>query len=149
MTQEELNLLITELIHGSISEDDHSRLQAELKGDADARSRYRERMDLEAALNTWASEDVPGQATASASPASPVTRRRTGLTPKWIGLAGAIAVVLLLMFAFFLGVAVWSFWPSQRSNRDDAAQIPFRDAKPACSGTCETCACKTDFLKEV
>lgn len=34
---------------------------------------------------------------------------------------------LLVMFAFFIGAGLWAFWPSQRANRDDAAQIPFRD----------------------
>jgi cytochrome c oxidase cbb3-type subunit 4 len=42
--------------------------------------------------------------------------------------------VLLAMFVFFLGAGVWAFWPSQRANRQDAAEIPFRnetrDPKP-------------------
>ncbi|MEX0285116.1 MAG: cbb3-type cytochrome c oxidase subunit 3 [Paracoccaceae bacterium] len=35
--------------------------------------------------------------------------------------------VLLMMFAFFIGAAVWAFWPGQRAARDDAASIPFRN----------------------
>ncbi|MBD3664142.1 cbb3-type cytochrome c oxidase subunit 3 [Sulfitobacter aestuariivivens] len=35
--------------------------------------------------------------------------------------------VLLAMFIAFLGVAVWSFWPSQSSARKDASMIPFRN----------------------
>lgn len=35
--------------------------------------------------------------------------------------------VLLAMFGFFLSAAVWAFLPSQRKNRTDASQIPFRN----------------------
>ncbi|MCW1949881.1 MAG: cbb3-type cytochrome c oxidase subunit 3 [Octadecabacter sp.] len=47
--------------------------------------------------------------------------------------------VLLAMFAFFLGAAVWAFLPSQRSAREDASLIPFRnEATPTnSSGTPE------------
>ncbi len=34
---------------------------------------------------------------------------------------------LIAMFAFFLGCGIWAFWPSQRGNREDASQIPFRN----------------------
>lgn len=39
--------------------------------------------------------------------------------------------VLLAMFMFFIGTAVWAFLPSQNKNRHDASMIPFRDDKPA------------------
>lgn len=35
--------------------------------------------------------------------------------------------VLLAMFAFFIGVAIWAFWPGLSRDRDDASQIPFRN----------------------
>ena len=35
--------------------------------------------------------------------------------------------VLLAMFLFFVGVAVWAFLPSQKSAREDASMIPFRN----------------------
>ena len=35
--------------------------------------------------------------------------------------------VLLAMFAFFAGAAIWAFLPSQRSAREDASLIPFRN----------------------
>ena len=38
--------------------------------------------------------------------------------------------VLLAMFAFFAGVAIWAFLPSQARNREDASMIPFRDDAP-------------------
>ena len=53
--------------------------------------------------------------------------------------------VLLGMFAFFVGAGIWAFAPSQRHAREDASRIPFRDdeTESTCSGTCDTCACKT------
>ncbi len=35
--------------------------------------------------------------------------------------------VLLAMFGFFAGAAVWAFLPSQRGAREDASMIPFRN----------------------
>lgn len=34
---------------------------------------------------------------------------------------------LLFMVTMLLGIWVWAFWPGQRSNRDDASMIPFRN----------------------
>lgn len=56
--------------------------------------------------------------------------------------------VLLAMFAFFLGVAIWAFLPSQNKAREDASMIPFRDdttkGSADCSGTCDSCTCAAD-----
>ncbi len=51
--------------------------------------------------------------------------------------------VLVAMFAYFIGAAIWAFLPSQNKAREDASLIPFRhdDTPAGCSGTCETCAC--------
>ena len=35
--------------------------------------------------------------------------------------------VLLAMFLFFVGVAVWAFLPSQNAAREDASMIPMRN----------------------
>jgi cytochrome c oxidase cbb3-type subunit 4 len=35
--------------------------------------------------------------------------------------------VLLLMFAYFIGAAIWAFLPSQAKARKDASMIPLRD----------------------
>lgn len=35
--------------------------------------------------------------------------------------------VLLGMFCFFVGVAIWAFLPSQSAERHDASLIPFRN----------------------
>lgn len=45
--------------------------------------------------------------------------------------------VLLAMFAFFIGAAIWAFLPSQNSARYDASMIPLRndqDANPSTGG---------------
>ncbi|MEM9343308.1 MAG: cbb3-type cytochrome c oxidase subunit 3 [Pseudomonadota bacterium] len=55
---------------------------------------------------------------------------------------------LIGMFAFFLGACIFAFWPSLRSAREDAANIPLRDDDTAaCSGDCDACACNVDFVK--
>ncbi len=35
--------------------------------------------------------------------------------------------VLLAMFAFFIGAALFAFWPGSARHRQDAADIPFRN----------------------
>ena len=51
--------------------------------------------------------------------------------------------VLLFMFLFFVGVAIWAFLPSQASARDEARNIPFRDDTPSepCARACSNCSC--------
>ena len=48
--------------------------------------------------------------------------------------------ILLAMFGFFAGAAIWAFLPSQSSAREDASMIPFRNdddesAGPGSKGT--------------
>lgn len=50
--------------------------------------------------------------------------------------------VMLAMFAFFIGVGIWAFLPSQASAREDASMIPFRNENPKCVKACPDCACK-------
>ena len=54
---------------------------------------------------------------------------------------------LIALFAFFVGTWVFAFWPSQQGARDDAAGIPLRDEKAKCSGGCEACKAKFNFMK--
>jgi len=49
--------MMESLVNGDISPEDHDQLQHALKKDAEARAIFRERMDLEASLRTWALED--------------------------------------------------------------------------------------------
>ncbi|HCP80803.1 MAG TPA: CcoQ/FixQ family Cbb3-type cytochrome c oxidase assembly chaperone [Octadecabacter sp.] len=54
--------------------------------------------------------------------------------------------VLIAMFAFFLGAAIWTFLPSHRSAREDASLIPFRnEANPSASS--DTPVTKTNVSK--
>lgn len=55
--------------------------------------------------------------------------------------------VLLAMFGFFAGAAIWAFLPSQRGAREDASMIPFRNEKPKCANACPDCACKDKINK--
>ncbi len=61
--------------------------------------------------------------------------------------------VLLAMFLFFVGVAIWAFLPSQAGAREAARMIPFRrEAEPetrGCQGRCDGCSCNAapDFKK--
>ena len=52
--------------------------------------------------------------------------------------------VLLAMFGFFLGAAIFAFWPSLSDERRDASMIPFRNetATKTCDGTCAGCTSK-------
>ncbi|NRB02413.1 MAG: cbb3-type cytochrome c oxidase subunit 3 [Rhodobacteraceae bacterium] len=54
---------------------------------------------------------------------------------------------LVVLFGFFIGVWIFAFWPSLQPARDDAASIPLRDDKAKCTGSCESCKAKFDFMK--
>ena len=54
---------------------------------------------------------------------------------------------LIAMFCFFVGTWIFAFWPSLRHAREEAASIPLRDDDTTCSGQCEACQAKFDFLK--
>jgi cytochrome c oxidase cbb3-type subunit 4 len=49
--------------------------------------------------------------------------------------------VLLAMFGFFAGAAIWAFLPSQARAREDASMIPFRNETPKCASACSDCTC--------
>jgi cytochrome c oxidase cbb3-type subunit 4 len=50
--------------------------------------------------------------------------------------------VLLAMFAFFIGAAIWAFLPSQSKARDEASMIPLRDDPVATEATTPAAAPK-------
>lgn len=58
MKSEDLQQRFDRLVTGDITPKDHAALQQELKSNAVARAAFRERMDLEAGLRTWASEST-------------------------------------------------------------------------------------------
>lgn len=56
--------------------------------------------------------------------------------------------VLLAMFAFFAGCAIWAFWPGLNHAREDASMIPFRNDEThqkSCTGQCAACKCVDDW----
>ena len=104
MTDDALGKLIHQLINETISEDDHARLQQQLGEDPQARAIYRERMDLEAALHTWAVEDTPGEAATdrpSAADGGQSGDLRTAHRGRFL-LAGVVAVAAAALTAFVL-----------------------------------------------
>lgn len=59
MNNEHFQKLLNELIAGDIRQADHALLQQELKENKASREAFRERIDLESALRSWATEPVP------------------------------------------------------------------------------------------
>jgi ferric-dicitrate binding protein FerR (iron transport regulator) len=57
MNETELRKLIDLCVTGDITAEQHELLQAELKSNPQARAAFREQLDVEAALRTWAAED--------------------------------------------------------------------------------------------
>lgn len=109
MKDEELQRLFDSLIAGDITAEDHATLQQTLKDAPGARAAFRERMDLEAGLRTWASEPTTSLAGGSREPAGHAAQRSVAM--RWYYPVLAIAAGLLLI----VGVQVWS---------------PFADATP-------------------
>lgn len=108
------------LINGTMTEAEHQSLQQRLKSDAAARALFRERMDLETSLRTWATEQA-SQPLVSA----PATRRQqTGIWKylrRWpIGVSAAAACLVLL--------SVWWSLRSPSPPEQLASQPPTKSA---------------------
>ncbi|EMI53393.1 FecR domain-containing protein [Rhodopirellula sallentina] len=105
MKNERLLEWIDELASDDISAEDHADLQKVLKADPAARSVFRERMDMEAGLRTWAAEsDLPNDSEPSSRkslrPASESTFRGMIRGPYLIAFAAAAGILL------FIGIQV-------------------------------------------
>jgi ferric-dicitrate binding protein FerR (iron transport regulator) len=92
---------IEALANGTISEAEHLILTQRLKSDAAARALFRERMDLEAAVRTWAQDDV---AVCAVEPnkdqvAASVNRRRSRRSI--VGLVTVVAALLLMSMVWW------------------------------------------------
>lgn len=104
MKQLELTNLIDELVRGEISQPDHDRLQTQLKGNAEARSLFRERMDLEASLRTWAEETPTNKSTKPEVPKPeklPPTKNRVVAFSLAIAAIAALALILILGRSYY------------------------------------------------
>lgn len=109
MSDEVLEQLINDMINGTISEAAHQKLQERLKSDQCAREVFRERMDLEAGLRSWASDGlIEGQ------PAAKLTR--TTEKPKRFWLRWSVMLPVAAVSA--LAIAFW--WAQEP---DPAPQI--------------------------
>ena len=97
MSHDPLDQHIDALIHGTITEAEHQWLQSRLRNDAAARAFFRERMDLEAGLRTWAADSdfVPQ-----------LTARDTLAGKRW-WLASGWHIAWMAMAASILSIVVW------------------------------------------
>ncbi|MFG0288356.1 MAG: FecR domain-containing protein [Rhodopirellula sp. JB044] len=101
MKNERLLEWIDELVSGDISAEDHADLQKVLKVDPAARGVFRERMDIEAGLRTWAAEselasDSEPSSQKSLRPASELTFRGMIRRPYLIAFAAAAGILLFI-----------------------------------------------------
>jgi hypothetical protein len=105
MSDETLQQSINALINGTITEAEHQSLQNRLKEDATARATFRERMDIEAGLRTWAADSgAQHQVLISDSAIHKSLRTAWG----W-------RIALIATAASILAIALW--W-MQRPDRD-------------------------------
>ncbi|EMI17705.1 FecR protein [Rhodopirellula maiorica SM1] len=104
MKDEELQRLCDLLVTGDIAADDHATLQQKLKTDAEARATFRERMDLEAGLRTWASEPVASLriSETNSDDADRTVQRSSAM--RWNYTILAVAAVVLLV----VGASIWN-----------------------------------------
>jgi ferric-dicitrate binding protein FerR (iron transport regulator) len=101
MSDETLLQSINALLNGTITEAEHQSLQSRLKEDATARAIFRERMDIEAGLRTWAADSgVQHQVLVSDSAIKQSLRTAWG----W-------RITLIATAASILAIAVW--WPQR------------------------------------
>lgn len=101
MNESELRKLIDLCVSGEISPEQHQILQVELKSNPQARVAFREQLDLESALRTWASEgtsEAPKQhpkfgSSANRAPTQSKARSRV----VWSVITVAVAILLLVV----------------------------------------------------
>ncbi|MBC8290256.1 MAG: FecR domain-containing protein [Planctomycetes bacterium] len=101
MNRDELLHLIDALVTEEISGEEHETLQQQLKASPKAREIFRERMDLETGLRTWATEAPVGDLRADQE-ASKSARSRN------------IAIAVAAAAAFFLMISPW-LWPGNNA----------------------------------
>jgi ferric-dicitrate binding protein FerR (iron transport regulator) len=113
MNDEILHQQINDLINGSINEAAHQELQQRLKSDAAARTVFRERMDLEASLRTWAANGLIDEQPAVNRVPRPERPKR--FWSRW-------KVTLLAAAASILAIAVWRAQQPGPAQRELAEQ---------------------------
>ncbi|MBL8891131.1 MAG: FecR domain-containing protein [Planctomycetaceae bacterium] len=111
MRDEPLQNSLNALINGTITEAEHQSLQSRLKEDATARAIFREYLDIEAALRTWAAD--------SETPRLVLTRDSEG--EKILPITWGWRSALIAAAASILAIAVW--W----TQRPDQVQLNRND----------------------
>ena len=114
MNDAELKSLIADCIAGSISREQHQALQEALRADPNARATYRELVDLESSLRTWASEDAPAVSRTPAVRLSFVSDGQRGSRlrrPVYASLAVAASIAMIVAAGW-----LWLHRPDQPVN---------------------------------
>ncbi len=110
MSDETLQQSINALITGTITEAEHRSLQNRLSEDATARATFRERMDIEAGLRTWAADSGAYRQVLASDSAS-----KKSLRTDW-----GWRITLMATAASILATALW--W-TQRPDRDQLSLV--------------------------
>jgi FecR protein len=119
MIDEILRQQINDLINGTISDPALQELQARLKSDVLARKIFRERMDLESSLRTWAAVGVVDEQLAMNQ-----TRRQEA--PKQF--TSQLLIAVLVTAASILAIAVW--WTQETDPVNPQVAVQPRETVP-------------------
>lgn len=111
MNETELRKLIDLCVTGDITPEQHELLQAELKASSQARAVFRERLDVEAALRTWAAEDQS---------AGTVTKRQHGAASR--NLLARVMLAIAASVAFI--AAGWWMWGLREDQPQPIVESP-------------------------
>lgn len=114
MNDAELKSLIADCVAGSISRSQHKTLQEALRADPKARAAFREVVDMESSLRTWASEDAPAISRTPAGRLSVVSDRQQGSRlrrPVYASLAVAASIAVIAVAGW-----LWLYRPDQPDN---------------------------------
>jgi hypothetical protein len=111
MNETELRKLIDLCVTGDITPEQHELLQEELKSNPQARAVFRERLDVEAALRTWAAEDQS---------AGTVTKRQHSAASRKL-----LPRVMLAIAASVAFIAVgWWMWGLREDQPQPIVEVP-------------------------
>ncbi|QDU93297.1 FecR family protein [Lignipirellula cremea] len=104
MTPDAFQQSLDRLVLGDLSPAEHEAVSQWLKSNADARAAFRERMDLEASLRTWAAQSPlsPQDQTPDDAPSRPAPQLAARDAPRrsvfsWVSLSSGAALLLLLV----------------------------------------------------
>ena len=126
MNEAELRKHIDDYAAGSISEAAHAALQETLKSDAQARAVFRETMDMEQGLRTWAAEE-------SLPTAPRAESRRVRAFAPWIAAASVVAAVVM-------GAVLGGFqWRGEPRREPIAAENPIIEPPLGTLSSSEDC----------